>query len=55
MPKCRKCKRELILKGFERHRKGEEIDIYACQTKGCTLKDVNINHSLPTSTIKEGA
>ncbi len=53
MPKCEKCKKELTLKGFERYKEGEEIDIYACQTKGCALKDVNLIQSLPTSTKTE--
>jgi len=52
MPKCKRCQKELTLKGFERYKEEEEKDIYACQTNGCALKDVN--HCLPTSTIKEG-
>jgi len=52
MPKCKKCKKELALKGFERYKEEEQVDIYACQTRGCPLKDKNILQTLPT-TAKE--
>jgi len=53
MPKCKRCQKELTLKGFERYKEEEEKDIYACQTNGCALKGKNVDQILPTKVIDD--